>query len=90
MIALSGVRSSWLMFARNSLLCRLAAASSADLAWISLNNRTFSMAIAAWSANVSTSWISLELKGRTSFRAMPMMPTSLPSPRCIGRPSIVR
>ena len=52
MMALSGVRSSWLMLARNCDLCWLASASWRLLSWISSNSRTFSMAIAAWSAKV--------------------------------------
>ena len=52
MIALSGVRSSWLMLARNSLLWRLAASSWRLLSSISWNSRAFWIAIAAWSAKV--------------------------------------
>ena len=47
MIALSGVRSSWLMLERNCDLFWLASASCRLLSWISSNSRTFSMAIAA-------------------------------------------
>ena len=47
---MSGVRSSWLMLARNWDLCWLASASWRLLSWISSNSRTFSIAITAWSA----------------------------------------
>src|SRR6266508_1902378 len=50
-MALSGVRSSWLMLARNCDLCSLACWSWRLLSWISSNSRTFSTAITAWSAN---------------------------------------
>ena len=59
MIALSGVRSSWDMFARNCDLCWLASASWLFASWSSSNSRAFSMAMTAWSANVSSSAISL-------------------------------
>src|ERR1700687_6160946 len=49
-MALSGVRSSWLMLARNCDLCLLATSSCRLLSWISSNSRTFSMAMPAWSA----------------------------------------
>ena len=52
MMAFSGVRSSWLMLARNCDLCWLASASWRLLSWISSNSRTFSIAITAWSAKV--------------------------------------
>ena len=45
MIALSGVRSSCDMLARNSLLCRLAVSSSRLLISISRNSRAFWMAM---------------------------------------------
>ena len=67
-MALSGVRSSWLMLARNCDLCWLASASWRLLSWISSNSRTFSMAITAWSAKVATSSICLSVNGRTSCR----------------------
>ena len=65
MMALSGVRSSWLMLARNCDLCWLASASWRLLSWISSNSRTFSIAITAWSAKVVTSSICLSVNGRT-------------------------
>ena len=52
MMALSGVRSSWLMLARNCDLWRLATSSSRPLSWISWNRRAFSTATAACAANV--------------------------------------
>ena len=55
MIALSGVRSSWDMFARNSDLCRLAASSSRLLSSISWKSRAFWIARADWVAKVLSS-----------------------------------
>ena len=63
MMALSGVRSSWLMLARNCDLCWLASSSWRLLSWISSNSRTFSIAIAAWSAKVATSSICRSVNG---------------------------
>jgi hypothetical protein len=56
-MAFSGVRSSWLMLARNCDLCWLASASCRLLSWIPSNSRTFSIAIAASSAKVIL-WLS--------------------------------
>src|SRR5271167_3704632 len=67
-MALSGVRNSWLMLARNCDLCWLATSSWRPLSWISSKRRTFSMAIAAWSAKVVTSSICLSVNGRTCER----------------------
>ena len=53
----SGVRSSWLMLARNCDLCWLAISSWRLFSWISVNRRTFWMAITAWAAKVSSSSI---------------------------------
>src|SRR5262245_29549231 len=88
-IAFSGVRNSWLILARNCDLCSLASASCRLLSWISSNSRTFSIAIAAWSANVLTSSISLLVNGRTSARDNVTTPIVTPS-RNIGTPSAVR
>src|SRR5215467_664579 len=88
MMALSGVRSSWLMLARNCDLRSLASASCRLLSWISSNSRTFSIAIAAWSANVSTSAICLSVNGSTSVLMRPMTPFGIPS-RSIGTASTV-
>ena len=49
----------------------------------SSNNRTFSIAIAAWSANVVTSSICLSVNGCTSERVKPKRPIGTPS-RSIG------
>ena len=57
MMALSGVRSSWDMLARNSDLCRLAASSCRLLSSISRNSRAFWMARADWVAKVCSSSI---------------------------------
>jgi hypothetical protein len=57
MTALSGVRSSWLMLARNCDLCSLATASCRLFSCTSSNSRTFSIAMTAWSAKVSASSI---------------------------------
>ena len=53
--ALSGVRSSWDMLARNSDLWRLAISSSSVLVCSSRNRRALTMASADWPANVSSS-----------------------------------
>ncbi len=79
MIALSGVRSSCDMLARNSDLCLLATSSWALFSWISLKSRTFSIAIAAWSAKVLASAICFSLNGRTSVRRRNIVPNGLPS-----------
>ena len=55
MIALSGVRSSCDMLARNSDLCLLATSSWRLLSWISWNSRAFWIAITACSAKVLSS-----------------------------------
>src|SRR4029434_5168902 len=55
----------------------------------SWNSRTFSMAITAWSAKVSTSAICLSENGWTSRRHRPSAPTALPS-RSSGTASTVR
>ena len=47
----------------------------------SWNNRTFSMAITAWSANVSSSLICAGVKGRTSVRRAYSVPMSSPCRR---------
>ena len=65
-MALSGVRSSWLMLETNCDLFSLASASCRFLSWISSNSRTFSIAITAWSAKVVTSSICFSVNGRTS------------------------
>src|SRR5262249_20957618 len=59
--------------------CSSASRSSALRSCNSLNNRTFSMAIAAWLAKVSSSLICLSLNGRTSSRRMRIAPMAFPS-----------
>ena len=75
MIALSGVRSSCDMLARNSDLCLLAISSSRLLAWISLNRRAFWIAITAWSAKVLSSASSLSVNGCGGSRETWIAPT---------------
>ena len=89
MMALSGVRSSWLMLETNCDLCSLACCSWRFLSWISSNSRTFSIAITAWSAKVVTSSICLSVNGRTSARVSVKTPIGTSS-RSIGTPSMVR
>ena len=50
--AFIGVRISWLIVARNELFASLAASAAARACLVSLNRRTFWIAITAWSANV--------------------------------------
>ena len=76
------------MVARNCDLCCSARSSCQPFSRISLIRRTFSMAIAAWSANTVASSICLAEKGSTLSRASASTPISWPS-RVIGRPSIV-
>ena len=89
MMALSGVRSSWLMLETNCDLFSLAICSWRFLSWISSNSRTFSIAITAWSAKVVTSSICLSVNGRTSERDNASTPIGAPS-RSKGTPRIVR
>src|SRR5215467_5692650 len=56
------------MLETNCDLFSLASCSCRLLSWISSNSRTFSMAIAAWSAKVDTSSICFSVNGRTSER----------------------
>ena len=67
---------------RASVSSRLRAASS-------VNRRTFSRAITAWSANVDRSWIWLSLNAWTSRRQVTMTPIGVPS-LSIGTKSAVR
>ena len=83
MMALSGVRSSWLMLARNCDLCWLAISSWRLFSWISVNRRTFSMAITAWAAKASRSSIWRGVKGPGSILRKPMLPIAVSS-RSIG------
>jgi len=76
MIALSGVRSSWLMFARKADLCSLAACSS----W---KSRAPPMATTAWSANVLRTSICASVNAPGVARCTAMTPIGSPS-RSIG------
>ena len=66
-----------------------AASAAALAAASSSNSRTFSIAIAAWSAKVVTSSICLSVNGRTSERVNARTPMGMPS-RNIGTPRMVR
>ena len=66
MTAFIGVRISWLIVARKELLASFAASAAARACLVSLNIRTFWIAITAWSAKVSTRAISAASNGRTS------------------------
>ena len=70
---MSGVRSSWLMLARNCDLCWLATSSWWLFSWISVNSRTFSMAITAWAAKASSSsiWRGVKAPGSGLRSRMP-------------------
>ena len=90
MMALSGVRSSWLMLARNCDLCWLASASWRLLSWISSNSRTFSIAITAWSAKVGDQ-LDLLVGEWPHLGARQCTDTPIGTPsRNIGTPSMVR
>ena len=56
-----------------------ASRNSALRSWISLNNRTFSMAITAWSAKVLRSAICFSVNGLTSVRRITIAPIAMPS-----------
>ena len=87
--AFIGVRISWLIVARNELLASLAASAAARASFVSLNRRTFWIAITAWSAKVSTRAISAASNGRTSSRSSEITPRASPS-RSNGTLSAVR
>ncbi len=89
MIAFSGVRSSWDMFARNSDLWRLAASSSRLLSSSSLNRRAFWMAIADWAASVFRRSTTSGAKRPGFFRATARPPRTRPS-RTRGTASTAR
>jgi hypothetical protein len=57
--------------------------------FVSLKSRTFSIAIAAWSAKVVSNSICLSVNAFTSWRQTTITPTTA-SPLIIGMPSIVR
>jgi hypothetical protein len=79
MIALSGVRSSCDMLARNSDLCLLATRAARSSRWISRNSWALRIAITAWSAKVRSSAIcfSLRLPGASRRWRSPPMPAAL-------------
>ena len=46
--------------------------------FVVLKSRTFSIAMTAWSAKVSTNWISFSVKGLISVRHIAITPTAVP------------
>ena len=74
MMALSGVRSSCDMFARNSLLWRFATSSSRRLSSISRKRRAFWIASADWLAKVLSSSIAAGGKAPGDFRTIVSAP----------------
>ena len=71
-----------LMIPSTSARCRLVLQGLAQFrlrSWSSLNSRTFSMAITAWSAKVLRSAICFSEKGRTSVRRIVITPIGVPS-----------
>ncbi len=82
----------WLITRRISLVavCRSSASvRSRFRTSSSLNSRTFSIAITAWSANVATSSTCLSVNGSTRIFHITMTPSSASS-RSIGTARIVR
>jgi hypothetical protein len=59
------------------------------ISWISSNRRTFSIAINAWSAKVSTSSICLDVKGSGHLRPINSTPMGAPA-RMSGTASMAR
>src|SRR5215831_8723903 len=78
-MALSGVRSSWLMLARNCDLCLLASASSRLFSSISRNSRAFWIARTDWSAKVSSRSTVLLGNSPGCLRRTTSMPTISPA-----------
>jgi hypothetical protein len=72
-----------------AVCCSRASVSSRFRASSSVNRRTFSIAITAWSANVFASAICFSVKGCTSVRRIQMRPIGTPS-RNSGVASTVR
>ncbi len=72
-----------------AVCCSSATRSSLLRVSSSVNRRTFSMAMTAWSAKVSRSWICFAENGRTSMRRIRIAPTATPS-RSSGVASVVR
>ena len=83
MIAFIGVRISWLIVARNTLLASFAASASAFASCAAANSRALSSAIEASCANRCSSATSSSSKARSAeaSRAMP----STPITRCPDR-----
>src|SRR6266511_2976332 len=77
-MALSGVRSSWLMLARNCDLCLLASASSRLFSSISRNSLAFWIASTDWSAKVSRRSIVFLANSPGCLRRTTRMPTISP------------
>ena len=75
----------WLITDSTSADARCCSSAS----FVSLNSRTFSIAIAAWSAKEATSAISRSLKACACARPSVSTPMTVPSRR-IGTPSSVR
>ena len=69
-----------------AVCCSSDSVSSRVRACTSSNSRTFSIAITAWSAKVSTSSICLSVNGRTCLRHKMITPIGVPS-RMSGTPS---
>ena len=67
-----------------AVCCSSDSASSRVRCCSASNNRAFSIAITAWSANVVTSSICLSVKGLTAFRVNTITPIGVPS-RISGR-----
>ena len=62
MIALSGVRSSWLMFARKSLFARVATSAAWRARASAAYSRAFSSAIAVWLPRTESRRVSFSVK----------------------------
>jgi hypothetical protein len=77
--AFIGVRISWLIVARKELFASLAASAAARACCASLNRRTFSIAITAWSANVCASEISFASNSPVPARRIVRQPMARPS-----------
>ena len=89
MTALSGVRSSWDMLARKSVLCWLATCSSPLLRSSSWNSRALNTASADWLAKVCMNSLTSSEKSPTVLRRTTMAPMIWPS-RSTGTASTER
>src|SRR3972149_4377324 len=81
MMALSGVRSSWDMFARNSDLCRFATSSCRPWSSSARKRRAFWMASADWVANVWSSSTTSDGNSPGALRFTTRPPRTGPSRR---------